>query len=213
VISSSFVTFLDINDNVRKIRALSLMDRDYFRALLETAGRMVDGKFVGSLYDEDAAFRNVVNAILLLCGLSPFWVDSEIVVRLLFGVGDEPAILLQLNFPPAPPKSSDDPEDEAPIDLSGFDATAWATAQLWAATGDYNQAMQIAQLEPWPFTQEVLRCRSYQIKMNDPEEVKKREKQAHKTRFAKDMSNPERRSKIQSLFEDESNLIEPTALL
>jgi hypothetical protein len=73
--------------------------------------------------------------------------------------------------------------------------------------------MQIAQLEPWPFTQEVLRCRSYQIKMNDPEEVKKREKQAHKTRFAKDMSNPERRSKIQSLFEDESNLIEPTALL
>jgi hypothetical protein len=120
VISSSFVTFLDINDNVRKIRALSLMDRDYFRALLETAGRMVDGKFVGSLYDEDTAFRNVVNAILLLCGLSPFWVDSEIVVRLLFGVGDEPAILLQLNFPQPHPSHLTTRRMKTPLTSAGL---------------------------------------------------------------------------------------------
>ncbi|NJR69481.1 MAG: hypothetical protein HC771_13070 [Synechococcales cyanobacterium CRU_2_2] len=144
----SSLPIVGIGGKVLKLRALSLFDRQFFSALHAKALEILGDRPISEAYDDDEAFRGLIDAALLMCGISTSSIDMQTMVSLLFGIGDVPPVIIELNFPkPSREDSSESPSE----DLSDFDPDAWAVAAIWNATEDPVQAMAIATATPWVF--------------------------------------------------------------
>lgn len=163
--------FLDLQGNLRHAHALSLLDRAYFLTLRSSCLKLASHTDLRLLYDQNSAFREMANACLLMCGISPAWVDAQMMCRLLFGLGEELPLLVSLNFPERKSEGEGEPLPD------GYDPDAYNIASLWAYTNDLEQALRLARDEPWTLLSEVLKSRSHQIKMSDPKEQKKKQQQ------------------------------------
>jgi len=142
------------------MRSLSLLDRRPWLLLYqEILGRPGSPQV---LYDTVPDYAATINALLLMCGVSPAWVDWRGVEQLLFGTGDRPPILVDLNFPALPV------DPEAKVLPDGYDPEAWLIAALWGAGGSLTEAIALARDEPAPLLELVLRARSRQIQEADP---------------------------------------------
>jgi len=157
------VPIVDVTGRVRRIRSLPLCDREWFASTQFALRSRVEGQDFRVLYDSDPLFKTLVDECLLLHGISPGWVDIYMTSRLLFGMGDEPAILLQLNFPP----DTEPPDKDARPIPETIDPTAYHIASLWGATENLEQSFKIAREQPWQEVQAVLKARSHQLKEVD----------------------------------------------
>lgn len=165
------VPLVDCSGRVRRIRSLPLADRRWFLEMRLALQEKFEQEDFRVLYDCDQTFKALVDECLQLHGLSPAWVDAYIATRLLFGLGDEPAILMQLNFPPEP-----EPTKDAKPLPPGIDPEAYQVASLWGATDSLEQALKAAREQPWQEVKAVLNARGHQIKMMD-KEVQAKEKE------------------------------------
>lgn len=156
------VPLIDCRGRVQRIRSLPLADRRYFLDIRLALQELAEDKDFRTCYDADQTFRALVDECLQLHGISPAWVDSYIATRLLFGLGDEPAILMQLNFPPEP-----EPEDGGTPIPAGVDPEAYHVASLWGATENLEQAFKLRNEQPWQEVKAVLTARGEQIKALD----------------------------------------------
>ena len=171
------IPIVGIDDQVRRIKPFSALDRDYYRVLYAKSIETLGDRDVASAYDSDRVFRALIDAILLLCGLSPAWLDIESVAALIFGIGDAPPVLFTLNFPEQPKKEDPKPDAE---DLSEFDPDAWLVAAIFQGTGSLESALRIYESSPASFLEEVMRCRAKQIKASDPKAKQKEEEEKAK---------------------------------
>ena len=181
VLAPHQIPFIGADGKVHKIVALSLVDRQYFEGLHSMALQIIGDRDIAIAYDCDTGFRAAADALLLLSGISPAWVDAHILASLLFGIGDTPAILVELNLPKAKADASADQQE----DLSTFDPDAWAIATIWSADGSLANALDVAKEYPATWVHEVLRCRSKQVQMADPEYKKERSSRETKERFSR----------------------------
>lgn len=155
------VPLIDVRGKLRRIRGLPLCDRRWFLSLRAEALVLAADSDFRTLYDDsDSPFRAIVDECLLMNGISPSWVDAQMTLRLLFGVGDEPSILLILNFPEEA-ESEDDDAAELPANI---DPSAYGLAALWSHTTDLEQALRVAEQQPWNEIHALLKARNHQLK-------------------------------------------------
>lgn len=188
---------------------MSLLDRAYFRALHAKAVDVLGNRAIAQAYDDDEGFRALIDTALLLCGIPSTSIDMQTMICLLFGAGDIPALILDLNFPA--PKPSDGEGDERSEDLSIFDPDAWAIATIWASTDDPVRAMAIANTPGWSFVAEVMRCRAKQSQMADPDYKSRLASQRTKREFESLIAN-DGIDKLNKLFDDPDSVVDPNSL-
>lgn len=203
----SEIPILGMGGKVLRVRSLSLLDRAYFRLLHAKAVEVAGDRSIADVYDNDLAFKGLVDAALILCGIATSCIDLQTMIALLFGVGDIPAILLDLNFPAASTDTSSKGDDLPSEDLSSYDPDAWAIATIWAATDDPVKALAIANAPLWVFTSEVMRCRSKQVQMADPEYGKRQTRERSRDNFKRMIETPGALEKLKSAFDDPNNVI------
>lgn len=188
------IPLVDCWGKTRRIRSLPLDDRRWFLAVRLALQERVEDQDFRVLYDSDATFKALVDECLQLHGLSPAWIDAYIANRLLFGMGDEPAILMQLNFPPEEPD-----KDARPIP-EGIDPEAYQIASLWGATDNLEQAFRIRSEQPWQEVRAVLKARSQQVKEFD-KDAKHEAKEAERLQHSREtMEQLKESGKLQELL-------------
>lgn len=175
------VGFYDRVGKYRSTQGCSLMGLGEFKRWLEILVDMV-GKYSEShgsltyaeLYQKSIEGDEVspilataCDQILLLNGIDPDWVTPALIAKLLFNYLDDngqpkPGLLITLNYPDrvAEP-SSDQPSDKDPI------ATAIAT--LTKVTDGLQEALEIAQNEPWKPVSKVINAIAEQQKRESGE--------------------------------------------
>lgn len=190
------VLLVDCTGKVRRLRSLPLADRRWFLDIRLALQDKVEGRDFRVLYDSDGTFKALVDECLTLHGLSPAWVDAYITSRLLFGLGDEPAILMQLNFP----AELEEPDPDAKPIPDGIDPEAYHVASLWGASENLEQAFRVGREQPWQEVRAVLKARSHQLKELDPE-AKAKEKEADRLEHSRERMEHLRESgKLQELL-------------
>jgi hypothetical protein len=158
MLSPYSLPFVDCRGKVRRIQALALGDRSYFLSLQKMALELISEQDFRVLYDDrDSLFPALVDECLRLHAIVPTDVDAYMATRLLFGMGDEEALLMQLNFPreEADPAAKPIPENLEP--------EAYHIAALWGATESLEEAMFARDRVSFPLLQSVLKARNYQI--------------------------------------------------
>lgn len=169
------LAFSDINGIVRVIHGCPLTKLEEFAAVRSLLWREIyeassqgDDITVQELYHANSFFAQMCLRGLELCGVSPDWVDLNMMAQLLFpfkweGKATE-GLLVQLNFP-----SSNRGGDSSGV--SGGDATGakkaatWneLLASLWGATEDFSKAKELADTVPWRKLHGVVDARAEQV--------------------------------------------------
>lgn len=169
------VPFIDCMGKVRRIRSLPLGDRAWFLTLRTAAMQLIADQDFRVLYDSpDSHCRALVDECLLLSQINPAWVDAYSASRLLFGMGDEPAILIALNFP-------EEPEEKGAKPLPDhINPQAYSIAALWSETDSLADAIAVATRHPWLEVRDILKAKAYQLKQGT--EDGKKEKRVEESR-------------------------------
>jgi hypothetical protein len=165
--------FVDCRGKVRRIQALALGDRAYFLSLRQMALNLISDRDFRLLYDDrDSLFPALVDECLRLHQIHPGDVDSYMATRLLFGMGDEPALLITLNFPveEEDPKAKPLPE--------WIEPEAYHVAALWGATENLEHAISSREQVPYPLMRSVLKARGYQVDVATGEQRKREQREA-----------------------------------
>ncbi|PZV19179.1 MAG: hypothetical protein DCF22_00495 [Leptolyngbya sp.] len=194
------VPFIDCLGKVRRIRSLPLSDRAWFLTLRTAAIQLIADQDFRALYDSpDSHFRTLVDECLLLSKISPAWVDTYSATRLLFGMGDEPAILIALNFP-------EEPEEKGAKPLpSTINPQAYSIAALWSESDGLEQAIAVANHHPWLEVRDILKAKAYQNKQGTDDEDEE-------TRIEESREGLERliqTGKMQEFLDARRNAIDP----
>lgn len=167
--------FYDAAGVKRDIRRLTAPRRREFLDLMALATQIADrkGGEISGLYDDDSPdFRDAVNDALECFGISPEWLDIDMIRALLFERNDKPGLLWSLEFPDRKP-----PIDAKPLpdDIDPF-ANAVAALCAMFPTASPEQIQQFVQITPWHEVEDLLHARNWQIVESNPELKKKREK-------------------------------------
>jgi hypothetical protein len=116
------------------------------------------------IYEQSSRFRHVVKELLKLNGLEVDWFSPEQIGALLFGIGDQPGYLIQINTlkQPTNPKA----------------ATAGTLAEVVAGLAeDLTKAIELATEIPAQAMADIGEARAELYATPDEREKKKREKQ------------------------------------
>lgn len=171
--------FIDCRGKLRRIRSLALGDRAWFMTLSAAAAELIRDQDFRVLYDSPTSnFRALVDECLLLSQINPAWVDVYMATRLLFGIGDEPPLLIAFNFP-----KEDEPEEKGakPKPLPDhINPEAYRIAALWSETDSLADAIAVASRHPWLEVRDVLKAKAYQEKQGT--EDGKKEKRLEESR-------------------------------
>lgn len=163
------LAFTDINGTVRILHGCPLTKLEEFAAIRALLWREIESESdslevtVQTLYHSNSFFAQMCLRALELCGVSPDWVDLNMMAQMLFpftwqGKTTE-GLLVQLNFPSNPES------DRSTTSSKPGKAATWneLLASLWGATDNLQTAMELADTVPWNKLHSTVEARSNQM--------------------------------------------------
>ncbi len=163
--------FQDLQGNFRVARGCPLTKRQELAARLgqihERLQQSLEGETLAEAYDRDEYLRHLFHKALNLCGISPNWLDINMMSQFLLSYEESgevrEGLLIQINFPKGKRKS----------DNGNSTAYEELLAALWSHTQDLEKALELAENIPAEQLIDILESRSSQIKNSDPQEREK----------------------------------------
>jgi hypothetical protein len=163
------VDFPGADGKIHTIRQASLTHREELRDRLSALYKLLQESEEGDLtiiefYESNEYFHFLCNRCLELAGVALDWVNPNMLPYLLLshdeGEKFVPGYLVSLNFPPSNQDGKGSSYEEV-------------IAVLWAATGELEKAIKLAQEQPTSELLAVLEARNELQKKSTPEGAKK----------------------------------------
>ena len=166
------LAFTDVQGKLRVIHGCPLTKLEEFAAVRSLLWREVKKETdqgntditVQSLFHSNSFFAQMCLRALELCGISPDWVDLNMMAQLLFPFTWEgrttEGLLVQLNFPSATDEDGDREAIAQPSKKASWDDLL---ASLWGATDNLQSAMELADTVPWRKLHATVEARGEQM--------------------------------------------------
>lgn len=174
------LVFNDLSGNVRMIRGCSLTKLRELSNLISILWREANKEIAKEksisfqeIFLKNTFFQQICLQCLNLCGVSPDWIDINMLVQLLFPfefngqLAD--GLLLQINFPKSASPSVAHASSGTSEKLANWDDML---ASLWVGAKSIKDALEVSKNEPWNIISPAISARN-EMYMSQEERDKK----------------------------------------